>query len=410
MDVEEFTGQEPVVDRLKRLKKSCAGKIFSDLLDDEGNQYVDLVMEGGGVLGVALVGYTYVLEEMGLRFRGAGGTSAGSINALLVAALGPPQARKSEQIVKLLADLRMFEFVDGDADVKDFVEKVAEGAGKFTLAWKGVQVLDTLDENLGLNPGGAFFAWVSRALIAAGAHTASALAERIATVPPGFRHRLGRPLPYEGTGGRLALVAADVSTETKVELPKMAPMYWKRPDKVDPALFARASMSIPFFFYPLVLGDLPKGPKAREAWRTLAGYDQPIPDAVKLVDGGIMSNFPIDLFHVPGRVPNAPTFGAKLGRDSRLKHDIRTPFQLAGAVFDSASHCLDYDFIVRHPDYRNLVTWIDTGEHHWLDFFMTDEDKADLFTRGALAAADFLDSFDWGAYKKVRAKLAKAYG
>lgn len=410
MDVKDFTGQAAVVGRLKKLRKNCAGKGFSDLVDDAGNQYVDLVMEGGGVLGAALVGYTYVLEEMGLRFRGVGGTSAGSLNALLVAALGPPQARKSEKIIDLLAGLQMFEFVDGDADVKDFVQKLVEGAGKFTLAWKGVQVLDTLDENLGLNPGGAFFAWVSRALLSEGIHTAGALAERFATVPPGFRHRLGQPLPYEGTGGRLALVAADVSTETKVELPKMAPMYWKRPDQVDPAFFVRASMSIPFFFYPLVLGDLPKGPKARKAWLDLAGYDQPIPDTVKIVDGGIMSNFPIDLFHVPGRVPNAPTFGAKLGRDSRLKHDIRTPFQLAGAVFDSASHCLDYDFIIRHPDYRHLVTWIDTGEHHWLNFFMTDEDKADLFTRGALAAADFLESFDWEAYKELRAKLAKAYG
>ena len=46
-----------------------------------GNQYVDLVMEGGGVLGIALVGYTYVLEQAGLRFLGIAGTSAGAINA-----------------------------------------------------------------------------------------------------------------------------------------------------------------------------------------------------------------------------------------------------------------------------------------------------------------------------------------
>ena len=36
---------------------------YSDIVDEFGNQYVDLVQEGGGVLGIALLGYTYVLEE-----------------------------------------------------------------------------------------------------------------------------------------------------------------------------------------------------------------------------------------------------------------------------------------------------------------------------------------------------------
>lgn len=38
------------------------------------------VMEGGSVLGIALTGYTYVLQQAGIRFLGIGGTSAGSIN------------------------------------------------------------------------------------------------------------------------------------------------------------------------------------------------------------------------------------------------------------------------------------------------------------------------------------------
>ena len=33
-------------------------------MDKSGNYYVDLVQEGGGVLGIALVGYTYILEQM----------------------------------------------------------------------------------------------------------------------------------------------------------------------------------------------------------------------------------------------------------------------------------------------------------------------------------------------------------
>ena len=40
---------------------------YSDVFDGE-NWYVDLVQEGGGTLGVALVGYTYIMEQAGIRF------------------------------------------------------------------------------------------------------------------------------------------------------------------------------------------------------------------------------------------------------------------------------------------------------------------------------------------------------
>lgn len=52
-------------------------KIYSDVIDAAGNQYVDLVMEGGGVLGIAKAGYVYILEQVQLRFVGIGRASAG---------------------------------------------------------------------------------------------------------------------------------------------------------------------------------------------------------------------------------------------------------------------------------------------------------------------------------------------
>ncbi|NUO82903.1 DPP IV N-terminal domain-containing protein, partial [candidate division KSB1 bacterium] len=101
------------------------------------------------------------------------------------------------------------------------------------------------------------------------------------------------------------------------------------------------------------------------------------------VDGGIMSNFPIDLFHKPTHMPLAPTFGAKLGSDHRQHQTIEKPTHLLRAVFNAARHCLDYDFIVRNPDYRKLVSYIDTSDYYWLDFEMKQEDKIDVFLRGA---------------------------
>src|SRR5689334_25125586 len=48
--------------------------------------YADLVLEGGGVKGIALAGAVSMLEERGYKFRRVAGTSAGSLVGALVAA------------------------------------------------------------------------------------------------------------------------------------------------------------------------------------------------------------------------------------------------------------------------------------------------------------------------------------
>jgi hypothetical protein len=82
---------------IKRQRRQPDGNLppVSDMIkteiDEKGNahtyEYVNYVQEGGGVLGVALLGYTYVLEKLGIRFYKLAGTSAGAINTMLTAAL-----------------------------------------------------------------------------------------------------------------------------------------------------------------------------------------------------------------------------------------------------------------------------------------------------------------------------------
>ena len=143
MRTEDFTQANEVREVLGRLRRTCEGKRFSDVVDDRGNQYADLVMEGGGVLGVALVGYTYVLEEMGIRFLRVGGTSAGSINATLVAGLGTPQERKSEKIVKELANVDFWTFVDGGGAARAFVRTLVRSPSFVGLGFRGLWVLNS---------------------------------------------------------------------------------------------------------------------------------------------------------------------------------------------------------------------------------------------------------------------------
>lgn len=406
MNVSDFTEDHRVIHRIRELQEEWERDQprVSDIVDEEGHQYVDLVMEGGGVLGIALVGYTWTLEQVGIRFLGVGGTSAGAINALLVAALGDPGEAKSRRTLKALADLEMFSFVDGDRDVEDFVRSMVEGSGVVKLVWKGAQVLDDLHQHLGLNPGDAFLEWLTELLSDAGVESLADLRERVR--PPQLLTRDGEQLPEADAGVSLKIVASEVSTETKVVFPDMATLFWKEPENVNPALFARASMSIPFFFHPFRIMGLPEGETAIDRWDELAGYRGELPTEAVFLDGGIMSNFPIDLFHTPAAPPLAPTFGAKLGVDRTEPAEIDAPLELLGAAFDSARHYADYDFLIRNPEYRNLVTFIRTGPHGWLDFFLAEEAKIDLFARGVEAAIEFLRRFDWETYKRIRVELA----
>jgi NTE family protein len=412
MDIAELINDKTLKIIVERVKLICSEKIFSDIIDDEGNQYVDLVMEGGGMLGVALVGYVYVLEQAGIRFLGLGGTSAGSINALLLAALGEPSKAKGAKLLKLLATKNFYDFVDGDSDAKEFLECWSAGSSKIKLAIKAVQVIDNLRENLGLNPGKQFELWIEELLKAEQIHSYNDLLNRMNTCPKGLRLRSGELLDSpEKMRARLAIIAADVSTETKVEFPRMAKLYWKDPGKINPAVFVRASMSIPFFFHPYVVENLPDSEEMEGHWRELAGYvttdEGGIPKTAMFVDGGIMSNFPIDVFHDHKNVPKAPTFGVKLELDQRAKV-ISGPLELLFGIFNCARHTLDYDFLHKNPDYQKLVTWIPAKGFDWLDFNMEQEKKIQLFLEGARYAEKFLATFDWSDYKKIRGGIAAA--
>lgn len=382
-------------------------KQFSDIIDGRGHQYVDLVLEGGGVLGIALVGYLYALERVGIRFLQIGGTSAGSIVALLLAALGTPAEAKSREIIRHLATVDLFSFIDGDDDARDFVDAVIEGSGRYTTLWKAGQVRDNLIRDLGLAAGEAFSQWLRATLAEAGIESTRELEQRLRTLPDSLGVRGGDRMTVEEASPRLAVIAADVTTQTKVQFPEMADLYWAEPEAVHPAEYVRASMSVPFLFQPMRIERVPRGPRAWDRWLEV-GYDEDIPESCTLVDGGTMSNFPINLFHGTG-VPTAPTFGAKLTSAGR-RQEVNDPQSLLKGIFNAARNTLDYDFVLRNPDYTRLVTRIDTSGHDWLDFRMGAEAKQELFLRGVEAAGEFLFKFDWAAYKKLRAQTAAAGG
>ncbi|QRN97462.1 patatin-like phospholipase family protein [Archangium violaceum] len=434
-----FLGHAGVNEKLRQLRAECEGKRFSDIVDDEGHPYVDLVMEGGGTLGIALLGYIHALESMGIRFLSIGGTSAGSITALLLAAAKQDKRQaKAEELFHMLSELDLPTILDSRFPVSRFIRAVqrrvpkpkqdagwgarvkgrlrslAVGVSRFQ--W-GVLSCPSILRRLGLNPGERFLERVHKILEAHQVPTAGDLNKRMTALPDRLLEKKDgqAPKPIEipkDKRPRLALVASEVSTGTKVVFPQMARLFWKDAEKVDPSLFVRASMSVPFFFRPLRPEDMPRND---DEWNELVDYDGGTPvDSCTLVDGGIMSNFPISEFHSTA-IPRTPTFGVKLGLEKRKRIDAmsrglsaRPLGQLGAAIFNSARQTLDEDFINKNPDYKKLITTIDTGPHDWLKFDLSADEQVDLFLRGVAAGAIFLKHFDWPKYQEVRKQLERA--
>jgi len=404
-DFTEQPGMPEIMARVEALK--AAQKAYSDVTDAEGHQYVDLVQEGGGVLGIALVGYTFVLEQAGIRFFSLAGTSAGAINTLMLASLGRIPDSKSTKILDLLVNKNLFDFVDGEPSIKSLLQGFIDGKPNWWLWMKAAgnirKIISLINSKLGINPGLDFEGWIREKLAKNGINTTQDLLEYRNFVPA-LTCRDGRPT--NDLKPKLVMITSDVTTQTKVQFPEMAPLYWKEPDKVHPSVYLRASMSIPIFFFPVIADDIPDDEMAKARWLEMVRYRGEIPEKVAFVDGGLLSNFPINVFHNAKSVPRLPTFGVRLSsfRDESNKTD--NFFQFAGAMIGTMRHIYDFDFFLRNPDYQYIIGSIDAdSQYNWLDFNMPDDKKLSLFLLGASKAIDFLEGFNWPEYKKIREKL-----
>lgn len=454
-----FTQNADVINAIRDIEAFIAGErakdptfSYSDDLvegDENGIWNVDLVQEGGGVLGIALVGFTYVLEKVGFRFKKLGGTSVGAINTLLMAtAVGTKEKSKSEVILEELKDMDFLQFIDGrseeDKSVKEFVASLINA--RTTPSWSFLKrlrfyyetlgVWDDFKHEMGLNRGDSFENWLKAVLAKESFGKVDSLekllikmgtfseAEFADVVKENQEIELWKKCEAE-KAWPMAVIAADITSETKAVFPRDAYLYDLDPFRMHPAEFVRASMSVPFFFYPKKFNVPYQGAnddqeeiQARKDWyeKLIRGWREkkeiPVqPDEAILVDGGIISNFPIDIFHISDNIPSRPTFGVKLGierKDINILDESNTfnAFPLLSIIFKTARLARDRDFIKSNQDFQNLVAYIDTGDHDWLNFFLTNRQKVDLFARGAKAACEFLtNKFNWQDYKNVRKEL-----
>ncbi|OIK11753.1 hypothetical protein BIV60_17695 [Bacillus sp. MUM 116] len=287
---------------------------------------IDGVFSGGGIKGFALIGACQEIENQGFEFERVAGTSAGSIVAALIAA-----GYTSKEVYQLLEELDITTMLDPR---KTFIP--------FSFAkWLLVYF------KLGLYKGNAFEKWMTEKLEAKGIKTFSDLPQK-----------------------KLRVVASDLSNGQLIVLPDDLEKYGITPDSFPIAKAIRMSCSIPYFFEPVKL-------------RSIEGINV-------IVDGGVLSNFPMWLFDTDDGRKIRPVIGIKLSPSEyeHQKHKILNGIQLFGALFETMKDAHDARYISKKHA-KNII-FIPAEGVSLIEFNLKDEKKQKIVEIGRAHAEKFL--------------------
>jgi NTE family protein len=334
----------------------------------------DAVFEGGGVKGIAFAGAIAAAErDAGVKeWVNLAGTSAGSIvSALLVAGYG------SSGLKMILADAKYPEFADCG----------------FGGKWVG-GLASAVFRRRGLAPGRYFKDWLSEQL------AASPLARELGKTELTFADVRRRDLPpreelpditdaqYARATYRLHVITSDVTSGRMAILPDDLPRYEdEHGTPLDKDSFpivdaVRMSMSYPFLFAPVTL------------------YQGGKP--YYMVDGGLLSNFPIWMFDSPN--PKRPTWGFRLhggtsDHENLPYRKIPRPFwavPLLKAMFSAATEAWDRAHMEQVVSARTVS--IPTHDVKTTNFNLSVAEADGLYEWGDAAAKAFFTAADQQAY------------
>ncbi|MFS0822780.1 patatin-like phospholipase family protein [Bacillus sp. 1P02SD] len=292
---------------------------------------IDGVFSGGGIKGFALIGAYQAIEERGLAFKRMAGTSAGSLIAALIAA-----GYTSSEIIDLMEELDLGDFLDQRKALLP-----TPLAKWLLLYWR-----------LGLYKGDMLEKWIYQKLRAKGVVT-------FQNLPP----------------GRLRIIASDLTNGRIIVLPDDLERYGIHPSSFPVAKAVRMSCSLPYFFEPVRLKDY--------QGNTI------------VVDGGVLSNFPIWLFDEEKMLKKRPVLGIKLSGNSQQQkqNKIHNAIDMFGALFETMKNAHDARYISRRHEKNIIFIPIESGLT--TEFGLTDEKKQELIQQGKIRTESFLRTWSY---------------
>ncbi|MGM0853050.1 MAG: patatin-like phospholipase family protein [Bacillota bacterium] len=205
---------------------------------------------------------------------------------------------------------------------------------------------------LGLYKGVALESWVEEKLKVRGIYT-------FADLPP----------------HSLRVIASDLSNGRLLVLPDDLEKYGIAKETFPVARAIRMSASLPYFFEPVKL-------------RSLEGISL-------MVDGGVLSNFPMWLFDRENVKKVRPVIGVKLSHDlvGKPKKQIKNAIDMYEALFTTMKDAHDSRYISRKLE-KNII-FIPTEGVLTTEFGLTPEKRAELIQYGKSKAEAFLQKWPY---------------
>jgi NTE family protein len=318
----------------------------------------DVVLSGGGVKFIGLVGAVTALMDAGYSAYRTSGVSAGSVVAAILAAASRGDQLSSRQVKDLALSVPLSKWRD---------------AGPVKILGPVLGLL----RDTGLYRGDFAHDWIRGELKNLGVTTFGDLALDDDQLSPEQRYQV-------------VLTVADVTTAQLVRLPwDYRRVYGLDPDEQLVADAVRASMAIPFFYPPVRL-------------TSTTGLTS------TLVDGGVLSNFPVDsLDRTDGEPPRWPTFGVtvmpKLAEGVDNVFPALRPLRLFGQP--TLLESLFITMLVGHDQAHLNQPWVSartirvvSTDVNVLDFGISRARLEDLYDRGYGAARAFLSTWNWSEY------------
>ncbi|MDF2607357.1 MAG: hypothetical protein K0S34_1552 [Bacillales bacterium] len=296
---------------------------------------IDGVFSGGGVKGIALLGALKKLEEKNIDFQRIAGTSVGSLIAALKIA-----GYSSLELIDLIRDDINFTSLIQPKNKSFFIGNI--------IRWLG------LYGRLGLYSGNELEEFISKLLLAKGIYSFN-------DIPT----------------GSLKIVVSDITNGTLVVLPDDLPKYGLNQVDFPIAKAVRMSCSLPFFFRPVKLNNY-------------------IDDKINLiVDGGVLSNFPMWLFEDENYRRQRPIIGLQLSPNLEFdfSREISNALQLFEALFDTMRSAHDKKYISKK--HSSDIIFVKVEDVDTTDFDVSKKTIENLISIGENSASTFLKKWSY---------------
>lgn len=297
--------------------------------------YADAVFEGGGVKGIGLVGAVCRLEEAGYSWKRIAGTSAGAIIAALLAV-----GYSGKEIKKIMLGMDYNRFNDTNR-----IQSIPLVGG----------LLGTLFER-GIYSGDYVEKWLENLLSIKGKTKFKDV--------------------YHDGESRLKIIASDITQKELLILPDDLKRYDIDPLEFSISKAVRMSIGIPLYYKPVKLNHAQKD-----------NY---------IVDGGILSNFPVWIFDVKDK-PRWPTFGFKLVEPNL--NEGKTQRGILAYILDIMSTMLEGNDAryIKNADFVRTIP-IPTLGVRTTEFSISRDRSIMLFKSGYKSAEVFINQWNFEKY------------